>query len=77
VHALACVYDFAYNVANGTYGAIDVAINELSSVACSDYLDLGAPVAAAIDIVATFPGTPTISTDASVLHRWREDSLPF
>ena len=68
VQALACVSDFAYNATNGLYEALDVASNELSNVVYSDYIPLTEPVAANFDIVATLPGSPTITADASVLQ---------
>ncbi|MEO6407032.1 MAG: hypothetical protein ABIO32_16180, partial [Ferruginibacter sp.] len=65
--ALGCVSDFAFNAQTGTYEPIDVANNELSDVAYSGYLDLSAAIATATVVTATLPGTPTITTDASVL----------
>lgn len=67
VVALACVSDFAYNDQTGTYEPIDATNNELSNVAYSDYLDLTVPVGASTAVTATLPGTPTLTTDASVL----------
>ena len=65
--ALACVSDFAYNDQTGTYEPIDADNNELSGIEYSDYLDLFTAIATSTVVTAALPGTPTLTTDASVL----------
>lgn len=67
INALACVSDFAFNSTTGTYEPLDAENNELSDVKYSDYIELLSPVSNTIELAAALPGSPTISTDASVL----------
>jgi len=67
INTLACVSDFAFNSTTGTYEPIDAANNEISDVKFTGYLDLFTPITDAIEVVATLPGSPSISDDASVL----------
>jgi hypothetical protein len=47
---------------------VNAALNELSDVAYSGYLDLATPIATSTTITATLPGSPTMTADVSVLN---------
>lgn len=67
VNAIAVVTDWLYNPSTGKYEPTDAAINELSDIKYSGYMDLNA-VVPNITITTALPGTPTIGTSASVIN---------
>jgi len=63
---VACISDFNYNADNGTYEPIEADLNELADIQYSAYTPLDT-VTSAISVTATLPGSPTLTTDVSVL----------
>ncbi len=68
INAVACVSDFAYNDTTSIYEPIDAANNETSDVTYSGYIDLFTPVTTSTIVTSTFAGSPTITSDASVVQ---------
>ena len=68
INAVSVISDFAFNATTGIYEPIEPALNELSKVTYSDYLELGTPVADPISVTSTLPGTPTLTADVTVLN---------
>ncbi len=66
INAVSVVSDFIYNSATGAYEAAEPMLNELSNIAYSDYTPIDA-VTPVIDVTATLPGAPTLTTNVSVL----------
>ncbi|MBU0695990.1 MAG: hypothetical protein KKE39_05625 [Bacteroidetes bacterium] len=67
INAISVVSDFAFNAQSGAYEPIDLELNELSNISYSDYLDLSAPTATPTVVTNALPGTPTLTTDVTVL----------
>lgn len=67
INAIAVISDYAYNATTKVYEATDTALDKLSAVAYSDYLPVNA-LTTAQSIVATLPGTPTMTASVSVLN---------
>lgn len=68
INAISVVSDFAFNSTSNIYEPVDAALNEVSNIAYSGYLDLNSPIATSLSITATLPGTPTMTNDVSVLN---------
>ncbi len=68
INAISVVSDYEFNSTSGRYEPINGALNELSSVKYSNYLDLSTPTTAPTVITATLPGTQTMTPDVSVLN---------
>jgi len=68
INAISVISDFTYNATTGIYEPIEPALNELSKVTYSDYLELGTLVADPISVTSTLPGTPTLTADVTVLN---------
>jgi hypothetical protein len=66
INALAAVSDFVYNSATSAYEPAEPTLNELSDIAYSAYTPVNA-VTSLIDITATLPGSPTLTTNIAVL----------
>lgn len=66
INALSVISDFVYNSATGSYEPAEPVLNELSNIAYSDYTPVDV-VTALIDVTATLPGAPTLTTNVSVL----------
>lgn len=67
VNAISVISDFAFNSSTKIYEPIDSALNELSNVTYSDYIEVGATVSDPISIISTLPDSPTLTTDDSLL----------
>lgn len=67
VNAVSVLSDFAFNATSGEYEPLDAVNNELSQIAYSDYLSLS-EATGAISVVSTLPGSPTLSSDVSVIN---------
>jgi hypothetical protein len=68
ISAISVISDFEFNSTSGIYEPIDPSLNEVSNVAYSNYIDLGAPVALPTTITSTLPGSPVLTADVSVLN---------
>ena len=66
INALSVISDFVFNSATGAYEPADPVLNEVSNIEYSDYtpVDLVTPL---IDVVASLPGAPTLSSSVAVL----------
>ena len=67
VNAIAVESDWVYNSSTGKFEPTDAALNELSDIQFSGYLDLNAPVPNTV-ITTTLPGSPTMTATVSVLN---------
>lgn len=67
ISAISVISDFGFNSDSKVYEAIEPSLNELSNVQYSDYYDLNAPLATAVNISASVAGA-TMTTDVSVLN---------
>ncbi len=68
INAISVISDFAFNSSSGNYEPIEFALNELSNVAYSDYLDLATSTPEVTDITTTLPGSPILTEYVSVLN---------
>jgi len=68
INAISVISDFAFNSNSGNYEPIEPALNELSNVAYSDYLDLGTKINVATEVSAILPGAPAMNENVSVLN---------
>jgi hypothetical protein len=67
INAIAVISDYAYNATSKVYEATDPSLDKLSAVAFSDYLPVNA-LTTVQSIVATLPGSPTMTASVSVLN---------
>ncbi len=66
INALSVISDFVYNSATGAYEPAEPELNEMSSIAYSDYIPVDQP-ASDLDISAALPDAPTVSPNVAVL----------
>lgn len=66
VNAISVISDFVFNSATGAYEPAEPTLNELSNIAYSSYIPVDA-VTTLVDVVATLPNAPTITTNVAVL----------
>ena len=66
INALSVVSDTIYNPTTGAYEPAEPALNELANIAYSGYTPIDV-VTSSIDVVATLPGAPTLTTNVAVL----------
>lgn len=66
VNAISVISDFVFNSATGAYEPAEPTLNELSNIAYSSYIPVDA-VTSLVDVVATLPNNPTITTNVAVL----------
>lgn len=67
INAITVLSDFEYNSTTGEYVPKDSTTNGLVDIQDSGYLPVNA-VTSPLNIVSTLPGSPTISTDVSVVN---------
>ncbi len=67
LNAITVVSDWKFDTGSGTYVPLEPTLSELSDVQFSGYLDLSAPTALTT-ITTTLPGSPTMTSDVSVLN---------
>jgi hypothetical protein len=67
INAIAVLSDYVYNADTKTYEPTDPTLDKLNAVAYSDYLPVDA-LSTVQTIVATLPGTPTLTASASVIN---------
>ena len=66
INSLSVISDFVYNSATGAYEPAEPILNEISNIGYSDYTPVDV-VTASIDVVATLPAAPTLTTNVAVL----------
>lgn len=67
VNSISVISDYAYNSVTKLYEPIEPALNEVSKVSYSDYIELTTGVTPAISLESALPGTPTMTANASLL----------
>ena len=68
VSAIGVVSDYSYNTATGSYDPTDPTINLLNGVAYGAMTALNAAAPVTFSLVATLPGTPTMTATVSVVQ---------
>lgn len=68
INAISVISDYTYNSTSKVYEPTNAALNELSDVVYSDYLDLGTTINTPTTVTATLPGSPAMTADVSVLN---------
>jgi hypothetical protein len=67
VNSISVISDYAYNSLTKVYEPIEPALNQLSKVAYSDYIEIAPGVNPEISLVSALNGTPTMTENASLL----------
>ena len=67
VNSISVISDYVYNSTTGIYEPIEPALNELSKVTYSDYIEVATPSAAPITVSSELPGAPTMTENVSLL----------
>ncbi len=67
INAISVLSDYEFNTTTKVYEPKEASLNELKDVQYSAYLPVDS-VTALISLVATLPGSPTMTTDVSVLN---------
>ncbi|NDP21153.1 MAG: hypothetical protein GZ091_08745 [Paludibacter sp.] len=68
INAVSVISDFAFNATTGVYEPIQQALNEMSNVEFSGYLDLTTAIAVPTVITSALPGEPEINDDVTVMN---------
>ena len=67
INSISVLSDFEFNATTGVYEPKEQALNELVNVEHSAYLPVD-NMTPLVQLVATLPGTPTMSTDANLIN---------
>ena len=67
VNSISVISDYAYNSLTKVYEPIEPALNQLSKVVYSDYIEIAPGVNPEISLVSALNGTPTMTENASLL----------
>lgn len=67
VNSISVISDYAYNVVTNVYEPIETALNELSTITYSDYIELKSGEIPSLEVVSALPGTPTMTASANLL----------
>ncbi len=67
VNSISVISDYAYNSLTNVYEPIEPALNQLSKVVYSDYIEIAPGVNPEISLVSALNGTPTMTENASLL----------
>ncbi len=67
INAISVLSDYEFNTTTKVYEPKDASLNELKDVQYSAYLPVDS-MTALISLVATLPGSPTMTPDVSVLN---------
>ena len=67
-NAIGVVSDFVFNAASKTYKPVEEKLNEIANITYSGFTDLFTTLGSDLSVTATLPGTPTMTTDVSVLN---------
>lgn len=67
INAISVLSDYEFNTTTKVYEPKEASLNELKDVQYSAYLPVDS-VTALVSLVATLPGSPTMTTDVSVLN---------
>lgn len=66
INAISVISDFVFNPATGSYEPVEPLLNEISNISYSPYIPVDT-VITLVDVVATLPNTPIITTNVAVL----------
>ena len=66
INAISVISDFVFNPATGSYEPAEPLLNEISNISYSPYIPVDT-VTTLVDVVATLPNAPTISTNVAVI----------
>ena len=66
INAISVISDFVFNPATGSYEPAEPLLNEISNISYSPYIPVDT-VTTLVDVVATLPNNPTITTNVAVL----------
>ena len=66
INAISVISDFVFNPATGSYEPAEPLLNETSNISYSPYIPVDT-VTTLVDVVATLPNNPTITTNVAVL----------
>jgi hypothetical protein len=66
INTLSVISDFVFNSATGAYEPADANLNETSNISYSGYIPVDS-VTSQLDLIASLPGAPTLSSDVAVL----------
>ena len=66
INAISVISDFVFNPATGSYEPAEPLLNEISNISYSPYIPVDT-VTTLVDVVATLPNAPTITTNVAVL----------
>lgn len=67
VNSISVISDYAYNSITKVYEPIEPALNELSKVTYSDYIEIIPGITPAVSIVSDLNGAPTMTSNVSLL----------
>jgi len=67
VNSISVISDYAYNSLTKAYEPIEPALNELSKVTYSDYIEIAPGVNPEVSVVSALAGTPTMTENVSLL----------
>jgi hypothetical protein len=67
VNSISAISDYAYNSLTKVYEPIEPALNELSKVAYSDYIEIVPGENPEVSVVSALAGTPTMTENVSLL----------
>jgi hypothetical protein len=67
VLVICCLSDHVFDAAEGVYAPVDPDLNRLNAVAESAYLPVGGTLAAAVQLVATLPGAPAMTSTTGLV----------
>ena len=67
VNSISVISDYAYNAVTKVYEPIEPALNELSKVTYSDYIEIASGENPEVSVVSALTGTPTMTENASLL----------
>ena len=67
VNSISVISDYAYNSLTKLYEPIEPALNELSKVTYSDYIEILSGVNPEVSIVSALNGTPVMTENVSLL----------
>lgn len=67
VNSISVISDYAYNAVTKIYEPIEPALNELSKVTYSDYIEIAPGENPEVSVVSALTGTPTMTENASLL----------
>lgn len=67
VNSISVISDYAYNAVTGIYEPIETALNEMSKITYSDYIEVKSGELPTLEVVSDLPGTPTMTASANLI----------